>query len=706
MKKFIIGASAAVLLLFAAYYMVFGLGIYIDLHPGTDAAAVFRTEGTDILRQDGSGGWEVLEIKGVDLSSSEPGGAVLDFTPDEEDYLRWLEQIGALGANTVRVYTVLDEDFYNAFYEYNTTHEEPLYLLQGLQVSDAANYGSRDMYDVDFLDLLLKNGRAAVDVIHGRKLITLGDVSGTGRYRRDISEWVLGYLVGHEWDSGNMAYTNESTLYPSSYSGRYFTTSEDATRFEAAMARIMDEITEYESSKYKTQRIIGFVNGPTTDPFEYSDFYAARLQKYVQADAEHVLPTEELSSGYFAAYRLSAAARGLTEHISDAQRVKLAPILASLDTGDIYEGYIHLITEYHTMPVIAAFGFSTSRAPVLEGEPPLDEEGQGEALVRVCGDCEEAGWAGVLVSTYQDVWDRRTWNTSYSTYEFREPVWQDVQSDGQCYGLMEFYLGDSRVCLVDGDASEWTAEDVVVRTEDGSLSMKYDEKYVYFYAEGESYSPGVEAIYIPLDITPYSGSTYCSSFGLPFERAADFVIYIGGASGSRIVVQERYDTLWAMYAYDLAHEDQYDEPRAADSPIFRHISLMVQRAEPIPVGSWLPAVTHETGHLTYGNANPDSPDYNSLADFCFTESGVEIRIPYQLLNFSSSAEMTVHGDYYENYGVQSVYISEIYAGLSFGAADSRIRMGAFALEGWGDILTYSERLKDSYYILQAYWAGG
>ena len=705
MKKFIIAACLVVLVIAAGYYMVFGLGMYIDFSPGTPVEAVFRTEGRDILRRTQDGGWEAFEVRGVDLSSSEPGGAVLDFTPDEDDYARWLEQIAGLGANTVRVYTVLDEDFYNALYEYNTTHDEPLYLLQGLQVSDSANYGSEDIYDEDFLGLLLKNGRAAVDVIHGRRTITLGDVSGTGRYRNDVSPWVLGYLVGHEWDSGNMAYTNNSTLYDTSYSGRYFTTSADATRFEVLMARVMDEITEYESSKYKTQRLIGFVNGPTTDPFEYSDFYAARLQKYVQADAEHVLPTSGLVSGYFAAYRLNSSVRDVLQYFSDAQRVRLADILASLDTSDVYGGYINLVSDYHTMPVLAAYGFSTARAPVYEGEPPLTEEEQGEALVRVWSDCAEADWAGVFVSTWQDVWDRRTWNTSYSTYEFREPVWQDVQTDGQCYGLMEFWLGEERVCLVDGDVSEWTQEDVVLETETGSLSVKSDEKYLYFYAEDENYSPGGGAIYIPLDITPNTGSTYCRSFDLSMERAADFVIYIGSPSASRVVVQERYDTLWAMHAYELANEDPYDEVRAADSPVFRHISLMVEREEPVPVATWLPAVTYETGLLTCGNADPDAEDYNSLADFCYTENGVEIRIPWALLNFSSPAEGTVHDDYYERYGVQSIYIDEIYAGLAVGREDTRVRMGAFAIEGQDGELTYHERLKDSYYILREAWLG-
>ena len=53
-----------------------------------------------------------------------------------------------------------------------------------------------------------------MDVIHGHRIVSPGDTSGTGFYRWDVSEWVLGYLVGSEWDSGNIAYTNNSTTYP------------------------------------------------------------------------------------------------------------------------------------------------------------------------------------------------------------------------------------------------------------------------------------------------------------------------------------------------------------------------------------------------------------------------------------------------------------------------------------------------------------
>ena len=703
LKRFIVVICVLVCVGVLSFYAVMVRGLYIDLREEVAVEPVFRVLGRDILRKDESGSWRAFEIRGVDLSTNMPGGAVLDFTPDVEDYTRWLEAIAALGANTVRVYTIADDDFYQALYQFNTSHDAPLYLLQGLQVSDRANYGFRDIYDDGFLDLLLENGVAAVDVIHGKRVILLGNTSGTGNYRWDVSPWVVGYLVGHEWDSGNIAYLNESTLYPTSYQGEYFSTAPQATRFEAVLARIMDRIVSYETAKYRQQRLIGFVNGPSTDPFEFTDLYAARYLKYSRLDAEHVLPSDALLSGYYAAYRLNTFSGDYLEYLTPRQADALGDILANLDTSDLYHGYLDLLGKYHTMPVIAAgYGFSTSRVPIWEDEPPLTERQQGQALVEVWQEAREAGWAGGFVSTWQDVWDRRTWNTSYATFEFRDPLWQDVQTEGQCYGLMAFSLGaQAGACVVDGDASEWTEEDVVWRGAAGSLSMRYDEKYLYFYAESAASEPGV--FYIPIDTTPKSGSTYCQEYDLAFERPCDFVIVIDGRGNSRVVVQERYEILWVMHAYDLAREDPYYEIRAVDSPVFRPISVMVEHASPVPVGEWLPAATYETGRLRHGNADPDSPLYDSLADFCFTENGVEIRIPWQMLNFASPAEMMIHDDYYEHYGVEYLPIDEMYVGLSAGASDTRIPMAAFPLEGWEKPEVYRERLKESYFILQKCW---
>ena len=82
---------------------------------------------------------------------------------------------------------------------------------------------------------------------------------------------------------------------------------------------------------------------------------------------------------------------------------------------------------------------------------------------------------------------------------------------------------------------------------------------------------------------------------------------------------------------------------------------------------------------------------------------MELRLPWQLLNFSNPSEMQIHDDYYQHYGIENLSIREIYAGVGDGPG-RRIPMEAFPLEGWGKRPASHERLKRSYYILRDYWA--
>ena len=44
-----------------------------------------------------------------------------------------------MGANTLKAAGIMDDTFYEAFGEYNSRAEKPLYLLQGILVQDSVN---------------------------------------------------------------------------------------------------------------------------------------------------------------------------------------------------------------------------------------------------------------------------------------------------------------------------------------------------------------------------------------------------------------------------------------------------------------------------------------------------------------------------------------------------------------------------------------
>jgi len=722
MKKFIIIVSAIVALYFLGDYAFYHLGWYIDTDPEKTVTTFVKTEGEEFrILKDGQ--WESFEIKGVNLGSGEPGQWSTDFHIDEETYHRWFGYIQEMGANTIRVYTIQADEFYNAFYEYNKGREEPLYLLHGVWVNDYVQNSHMDAYDELFFDTLIEDCRTLVDVLHGNKKISLGRYAsaGSGTYKHDISPWVIGYILGVEWEGQTVEFTNQKYKDRpeyTGYSGKYMYTDGEVSVFEALLCRVGDKIIEYETERYKQQRLIAMSNWPTTDPFDYPEKVRQYLTKCAEIDVEKIHCTEEFLSGQFASYHVYPYYPDYLTYIDDWTPYGIDDVLSFVDEDgrlNTYRAYLTALTNHHTMPVvISEFGVSTGRgiaqkdANTGRNQGHMSETEQGDAIVDCYEDIIASGCAGCCVFSWQDEWFKRTWNTMHAIDMTRNPYWSDYQTNEQYFGLLSFDPGKDRcISYVDGDISEWTSEDIVVQGESSSLSMKYDERFIYLLMYKKDLDFENETLFIPIDTTPKSGSNFCIGEELFFDRDADFLIRIHGKADSEIQVQERYEVLrstYSRYVYGFGAYYKENIPDV-DSPKFVAIDLILKMGhfhlmdDPTALGETFP-----TGKLRYGNANPESDNFDSLADFIHSGDYVEIKIPWQLLNFADPSRMSIHDDYYSgHYGIDYITIDTMYLGLSCASAERRIKLSPISLEGWGNKVTYHERLKPSYYILQSVW---
>ena len=721
MKKFILIIVSLVALYLGWDYAYYQLGWYVDLHPDEAVTTEMQVRDGVICRLTDEGA-QPFEIRGVNLGSGKPGEWSTDFAIDKETYLRWFGQMQELGANVVRVYTIQSDDFYEAFYEYNKDREEPLYLIQGVWVNDYIQNSHRDAYDPDFLDTFLTDCRTMVDVIHGRCKISLGRMAsaGSGNYRRDVSPWVIGYILGVEWEDLTVAYTDETYAGVEGYTayrGDYLYTTPDASPFEAMLTRVGDQVIAYESKRYKQQRLVAFSNWPTTDPFTYPDNVTEFFMKCAAVDVEHIQSTDAFLAGQFASYHVYPYYPDYLSYVDDWSTLGLDGTDYALADGkrNTYRAYLQMLTNHHTMPVvISEFGVSTGRGMAQRDQNTgrnqgnMSETEQGQALIDCYIDLREAGCAGGCVFSWQDEWFKRTWNTMYAIDLKRTPYWSDYQTNEQYFGLLSFDPGEeTSVCYVDGDISEWAADDVLTAQDGITLSMKYDEKFIYFLIETEGLQPGTDTIYVPIDTTQKTGSNTCRDNGLRFDRAADFLLVLHGKEDSRLLVQERYEALRSTYARNAYGFDTYVQGNVpdVDSPRFVPIDMILQTA--VLLLSNDPnakAETFETGLLTYGSANPVSPDYNSLADFIYGEDCIEVKLPWQLLNFCDPSRMFIHDDYYDgHYGVAEQSIDTFYAGVGTAETAGRIHLAPRALKGWGSRVTYHERLKPSYDMLREFW---
>jgi len=713
-KKFLI-ATIAVIITFAlldtAYYR---WGLYINF-PGNDKVMSFTaTEGKDILVDTGSG-LKPFEIRGVDMGAGIPGKFSTEFAIDKKTYLRWFKWIKEMGANTIRVYTVLPESFYDAVYEYNTGNSDPLYIIHGVWVNDYILNSHADAYDDDFFGQLETDCRDLVDVIHGqkKKLPGYNGSSAGGTFTKDISPWVIGYIVGVEWEDVTVAYTDRKHEDKNSYHGKYMYTTQDATPFEAMLARTGDSMIAYESGKYNEQRLIAFSNWPTTDPLDYPERVKELFQKCAKVDVEHIKTTDEFKSGHFASYHIYSYYPDYLSYFDTwhteldyADKYKLQG-----DNYNTYGAYLETIASYHSIPVVVSeFGVSTGRGRAQNdtntgrAQGYMSEQEQGEAIVSAYNEIMEAGCAGCVIFTWQDEWFKRTWNTMANIDLKATAYWSDYQTNEQYFGLLSFDPGEKEsVCYTDGDVKEWSEKDLVSSGNEYDLYMKYDEKYIYFRIHKDG---GInienDRFYVPLDITPKTGSYYEQGRNIKFDRPADFLVVFNGKDKSEVLVQERYDVFDIIFAEYYKDTLKFWEPPAANSSVFNEIYLVMQ-LEPMNITELgiLPD-KHKTGRLTYGNGNPVSDDFNSLSDFIVKDEELEMRLPWQLLNFSNPSNMTIHDDYYKNYGIENLKINEIYAGVGTGD-NGRISLKEFELKGWGRYPTYHERLKKSYYIVQEEW---
>lgn len=718
MKKVII-ATFAIIIGFLLWDQLFYYQGVLYLPHDDEIVCSSKVAGESLYIDAGSG-FQEFQVKGVNLGLSKPGFYATEDAISKEEYIRWFGQIQEMGANVIRIYTIASPSFYDAFYVYNEGRENPLYLFQGVAVSDYLLNSVYSVFDDAFYEPFLKDCKRVVDIVHGRYKEANENGFTPYHFDKDISPWVVGYMIGSEWEGSLVAYSNYSYPQLPQFNGDYLYT-ENANNFEIFLADIGDQMIAYETKKYGTQRLLSFTNRAMTDPLLHEESIKKYFKKAAEVDVETIRSKETFQSGQFAAYHVYPAYPDFYSRLEEHE-------------ANTYLQYLKDLNTYHSMPVvIAEFGASSSRALSSEeagngrNQGGINETAQGEAVVSMYEDIMAAGSCGGILSNWQDEWYKRSWNTIAGINLDVTAYWSDYQSCEQGYGMLSFDPGKEKsVCYVDGQKDEWQEEDLVSKEIGVELYMKYDEKFIYFMVKKDGYQLGNETIYIPIDVTPKSGSNYVDDLDITLSEKADFVIAITDMLNSRVLVHERYDTLSALFFEEISAHNFFSKAfPLKDSTHFSEIHMLMQnelyfeRTDLASSGSlndkqlsfseydienpyhYIVTGHYETGKLTYGNANPASDEFNSLADFCAGDGFVEIKVPWQLLNFADPVNMYIHDDYYEHYGVEYLKVDSISVGA--GTGENVITMEPFSLDPLGKHPVYHERLKQSYYILQEYW---
>ena len=512
-----------------------------------EVSVPFRTRAKTIQHMQPDG-WHNLTVTGVNMGSAQPGGFPNDDAISKETYLRWFQMIREMHANTLRVYKLQSPTFYTALLEFNQNRPDPLYLIQTIDFSEHLMYSTENLFSPSVSHALFQQGKHTIDALHGSYLRLDADHHRLDLYFSDVSDYVLGYLLGIEWDEVYVDYICRMNPQVLPYQGTYLSASPDANPFEIFLAQWGDVLLAHEMDRYHTQRLISFCNWPDTDPF-YNEMQLQKAQHLhnalepdteVLVDAEHIQAGAALHSGIFASYNVYPYYPLFLQYGSYTLNTD------ALHPKSAYQTYLETLTTYHSIPVIVTeYGIPSSRSITHDDiwrnftHGGLDETQQGQAIAALHRDIQAAGCAGSLVFNWQDEWYKRTWNEQMISDPDGRAFWSNAESSEQAFGLLSFDPGDGSASFYpDGDRSEWNESHFVQQNGDLRLSMHSDEKYVYFLLE--NYDPA-QGARIALDLLPDAGVSYYQKN--TFTQQADFLLLLDPQSGGQLLVHDDYSLL-------------------------------------------------------------------------------------------------------------------------------------------------------------------
>src|SRR5699024_2949730 len=341
---------------------------------------------------------------GVNIGMAKPGTFPGEAGITKEVYSRWFKMISEMNANSIRIYTIHPPEFYEALYEHNKDRNNPLYLFHGVWINEEQFVEKGDAYDEQVATEFKEEIKRIVDIVHGNAQLEKRVGHASGIYPYDISPYVLGWIIGVEWDPEAVVATNEKNPDKKTYDGTYVYTEKGASPFEVWLAEMMDYLATYEAETYEWQHPLSFTNWVTTDlldhpmePHEKEDLVA--INPKLIKSKEHFYP------GLFASYHIYPyypdflnLEETYTEYIDHR------------DHENNYAGYLNDLTKHHDMPLLVAeFGIPASRGMThthIHGANQgfHSEKDQGGYLKSLFEDIVEEQTAGGLVFTWQDEW--------------------------------------------------------------------------------------------------------------------------------------------------------------------------------------------------------------------------------------------------------------------------------------------------------------
>ncbi len=586
--------------------------------------------------------WNDVFLKGVNLGVAVPGKFPAEFSLSFDEYLNWLDMIGQMNANVIRTYTILPPDFYKALAYYNFQHKNrPLYVLQGVwaTIPDDENY-----FSTDYMRTFQKEIIDVIDVMHGNAVLPPQQGKASGVYVVDVSEYVIGYLLGREWEPRAVFKTVQSNT-DNRFTGDFVSIS-SANAMEVWLAKMLDFTMRYETQTYDVQHPVSFVNWLPLDPMYHNSEFIEndKVREYdndlIQIDFAKFNEGILNKAGIFASYH---AYPYYPDFIYlDKKYAHKYDRFGKLDN---YYAYLQDLKD-HTpgMPlIIAEYGLPTSRGVSHFTPSGLNQGGHSEAQqaeysLLLTDDILRSGCAGAVYFEWADEWFKHNWLVMDFEIPFEDrKLWHNMENPEQNFGILAL---EDRKKHIDGKLQEWNNAEIVWKNDKIKIYTSADATYFYIGSQLSDFDFSTQNLYLALDTYDQNKGDHRLPFSEKvFDNGFEFLLEFINPDNARILVDEPYSVFTDIYNDNIP---VYASQTNNNGKYIDQL-MLVNRGRESLTGEHFDSIINNRSPLLYADSNlPET----SNADWNWNKANrsFELRLDWHLINVSDPSKKYVLDD--------------------------------------------------------------
>ena len=643
-------------------------------------------------------GFKPFFVYGVNLGIAMPGRWFTEFPQDKSLYYRFLTQMGELGINTVRIYTLLDPQFYDAFALYNRTHpQRPIYLMQEVWPEEEPEGDDylREEYQREF-EIEIKH---VVDAVHGNADIPPRSGRAWGTYTSDVSSYVIGYLVGRELEPHEVEETD--ALHEGyRFVGAFLGTTASATPTESWLAQCCDYLMAYEMKQYSHQTPVSIVNWPTLDYLEHSserDEEGKKEREYndrTTVDINNITLGPLNKAGLFGSYHIYP-------NYPDFMNNEPAFDEYEDEQGRFrYGGYLRAFMEGHQKypAVVAEFGIATGmgnahKSPDGYHHGGLSEIEQAEGIIRMFEAMKREGYSGGIIFEWMDEWAKKTWTTEpYMIPYDRQILWHNAIDPEQNYGLLAFEAVKPK------RSGASFSSDSLIR----SMELRADVSFLYVdIFLSRNLDVETEQLVIGLDTLHRDRGElkYLPNLDHYASSGMEYIVILDSQDRARLLAIPQAN--YTNYHFSTA-------PTLRREGYFESMSKLINKKRMLEDGTIIEALFEDSSALRYGTL------VGTTNHWQMQDSSISVRIPWTRINVSDPSSSTVLDDeriYYSDplrdviatMQTDAILVSAVLANKEGTQLLDATQAIPIILPRWNQPV-YQERMKDSFPLLQAYFS--